>query len=426
MSTHGRNLRPTIALTVLCSCVLSCAAHGPSSPSIGDVTDAGVGQDAVGPDTVLDSPAIFVSPSGNDRAQGSRDSPFKTIEHAQTAARAFGNARVTIYLRAGTYNLTHPLTLDVSGDQNKTWSSYPGEIAILDGAGSVDTGVMIREPGITVQRLTVQKFKRAGIDAANVSNILITGNRVLDITSPNWQDVPGPERGASILMWHDPSSAVIGNYVHGNTAFGLSVHSMSTEIHHNSVHNTCSVDSDCGAIYVTGQDALIHENTIGNFGDSRHSTVGIYLDVDMSGARVQRNTLYGPGSWAVVVHGGRDDVFTNNICDLSQISQVGKYQDCPAPTCNTGSTNMGGNLFANNIVYSTSSMPDELWHFYDSGSHVLLPSVHTNLYFDNRGTLPNSGPIYDTAPIYSDPKFFDVLHHDYGLPMDSPAKRIGF
>ena len=51
---------------------------------------------------------FYVSPSGNDAAEGTKDAPFKTITQAQKAVRAINGSMtgdIEVILREGTYAL---------------------------------------------------------------------------------------------------------------------------------------------------------------------------------------------------------------------------------------------------------------------------------------------------------------------------------
>ena len=96
---------------------------------------------------VLSVPAVageswFVSPTGNDEANGSIDAPFATVPRAQKAA----SPGDTVYLRGGTYRLTETqsprrrglfarlIELDKDGTPDKpiTYRAYLDETPVFD------------------------------------------------------------------------------------------------------------------------------------------------------------------------------------------------------------------------------------------------------------------------------------------------------
>lgn len=80
--------------------------------------------------------SFYVAPSGNDANDGSPDTPFKSIEKAQSEARK-QTGEITIYLREGVFRLEKAIVftpLDSKGDKKLTLRSYPGEQAVISGA----------------------------------------------------------------------------------------------------------------------------------------------------------------------------------------------------------------------------------------------------------------------------------------------------
>lgn len=84
---------------------------------------------------------IYVSPSGNDRAAGTRENPLRTLEAARDAARRAlrkrsGNVRVR--LLGGTFRRTRELYLDHRdsgrGEHEVIWEAAPGEHPQISGS----------------------------------------------------------------------------------------------------------------------------------------------------------------------------------------------------------------------------------------------------------------------------------------------------
>jgi hypothetical protein len=83
---------------------------------------------------------IVVAPTGDDRAAGTFEAPFATLERAQEAARrrvAGADRDVVIHLRDGTYTLTAPLRLSAQdagrNGHDVVYRAYPGESPVLSG-----------------------------------------------------------------------------------------------------------------------------------------------------------------------------------------------------------------------------------------------------------------------------------------------------
>jgi hypothetical protein len=86
---------------------------------------------------------IVVSPSGNDRNQGTPGKPLRTLAAAQRMARASARAgsAVTVELRDGVYQLDKPLrfTADDSGTAGKpvTWTAARGAHPVVSGGRDI-------------------------------------------------------------------------------------------------------------------------------------------------------------------------------------------------------------------------------------------------------------------------------------------------
>ncbi len=85
---------------------------------------------------------IWVSPRGNDHAEGSRRHPFRTLfrarDVARSARRSHRQAQINVYLLDGTYRLTKTLVLD-RRDSGRAgaevaWSAAPGARPVISGA----------------------------------------------------------------------------------------------------------------------------------------------------------------------------------------------------------------------------------------------------------------------------------------------------
>jgi len=75
---------------------------------------------------------IFVSSVGNDRAAGTFQKPFATLEKAVSEARK-AKGEKTVFLRGGDYRLSSAIIL-TPADSNLTIRSYTGEKAVLKGS----------------------------------------------------------------------------------------------------------------------------------------------------------------------------------------------------------------------------------------------------------------------------------------------------
>ena len=135
----------------------------------------------------------YVSPGGSDSAPGTKNAPWRTIQHAANLATA-GD---TVLVRQGTYN--ELVTPAASGNAAKgpiTFSSYPGEVATVDG-----TGLPI--PG-----------GQAGLFTLNgVGNVIVHGFELRNYTTATRSHVPV---GLYITGAGD-GVQIVGNHIHDIT-----------------------------------------------------------------------------------------------------------------------------------------------------------------------------------------------------------------
>ena len=83
---------------------------------------------------------FYVSPTGSDSNPGTLTAPLQTITAAQTAVRALTSnmiGNIVVYLRAGVYQLSAPLTFGVqdSGTNgfNVIYQAYNNEVPVISG-----------------------------------------------------------------------------------------------------------------------------------------------------------------------------------------------------------------------------------------------------------------------------------------------------
>ncbi len=79
---------------------------------------------------------------------------------------------------------------------------------------------------------------------------------------------------------------------------------------------------------------------------------------------------------------------------------------------------MSGNTFKNNIVYSSSSFQNPLWH---ASAGPQLPADAAHLYYSAAGATISNSVVVDSSPKYGDPQFANPGAGDYAIPASSPA-----
>ncbi|SFF20925.1 right-handed parallel beta-helix repeat-containing protein [Sunxiuqinia elliptica] len=126
----------------------------------------------------------------------------------------------------------------------------------------------------------IEKSYRAGIDISGV------GNRI-----------------ANCEMYNAPSMAIL---LHGN----------DHRIEYNEIHHVCHEVHDQGALYYgrdpSEQGHKVYYNFFHHL-NSIHATSAVYHDDGACGMEVYGNIFYKPGSIPVLIGGGHDNPYTNNI-----------------------------------------------------------------------------------------------------------------
>jgi len=376
---------------------------------------------------------FFVSPTGSDLNNGtSYSTPFETFRAAQSAMEATGGG--TTYIEGGKYNLQQPISLG-NADPHQAWIAYPGETPILDGSvHKVPYAFFVDEfnADVTIAGLDIRHFTNSGIYALYTSNLTVSGNFINNITSPDWRTGAS---GASILFENVQNSTITKNHVNTNTYAGIAVQaggwgdSISGDIvSDNVVKNACTAVNDCGGIYVLDvPQASLSVQVVGNyiqsFGTTTSLAKGIYLDNGTSDILVTNNTVTGNGTYCWELHGGFGNILQHNICDMSSLVKAGLYQNYAAAP-NGG---MAGNVFEQNIVYSSATSPDSVWDYVnETGGGFALPADSGNLYYGTQQRIPNTDPIIDQNPSFANPMFVNPAASNYRFQRGSPALRMGF
>lgn len=208
---------------------------------------------------------FYVSPSGNDAADGTLASPLRGINTALAKA-APGD---TVIVRTGKYY--EKVKFPKSGRQEKyiTLKAYPGEKPVIDGTGLPITG---KEALVTIRNASYIVFE--GFDVCNY------------ISSVPWVNINGivADEGSSHLV------------IRKNKVYNIE-------------HNVAAEDGRSGhAIEIIGNtgtpmtDVLVEDNEIHdcNTGYSENLTINGYVD----GFIIRRNKIYNAENIGIDAAGG--------------------------------------------------------------------------------------------------------------------------
>ena len=300
------------------------------------------------------------------------------------------------------------------------------------------------------------------------------------------------------------------NLIHDTPHAAMTVAGNDNVIEFNHVHHTNLQSTDTGGIYSCPRDWTQRGNIIrynlwhdiGGFGkrsswqpvqngkvefEYPHFTWGIYMDDPTSGNLIYGNILYRVPVCALHNHGGRDNVWENNIivdCPAFQAGMLSptwtawpqiqdKFRDVTKPgspyfksypilsdyQIEQRPEAMSGLKFIHNIVYYTqagtawnrehkiSGCDPETMRLYtltcgeadfatnDYNDNVIYaePGIGLKIELTARPqpheTLDWAGwqaKGKDTRSVLADPLFVDAANHDYRLKPNSPALKLGF
>jgi hypothetical protein len=364
------------------------------------------------------APGYYVAANGSDNNTGTSTAPFSTLGRCQSAMRS-SSTRKTCYIGAGMYHLrnagagcsadSNALNL-TSLDEGETWSYNPADgydTAILDGGSSasgtgLDNGICIVASNVTIDGLQLQHFQSSFIRTLRTSTT-ITNNIVHDSYNQ-------PFVAAIMLDAITQGSHVTHNVVYNVASNGISAHSCNggyggcsqgisnDVVEYNVVYNYCYDDYDCGAIEFQDYDTPRSTNVLAAYNYVRDGDLigpggpvndgggigggrALYLDDGTSNVTLQGNIVTGKNDFCVQIHGGSNDIYKNNICDLQP----------PAANQNIGNTGMSILYFQNSS--EGNGMTND--HLYNN---IVIGSDPKGGYgYDGDGTAPTSPEVSNSA-----------------------------
>nr|MBI2904325.1 right-handed parallel beta-helix repeat-containing protein [Chloroflexota bacterium] len=271
---------------------------------------------------------FYVATTGNDSNPGTLAQPWRTIQKAANTAAP----GATVYAHGGVYH--EAITVRVSGSEAGgyiTFASYPGETAIVDGAGlgvpKGSTGLFLiaDQSYVIVQGFEIRGYQTAvryrvpaGLFVTGAAHhIQIRGNRVHDIATGYKGRVGGDAHGIAVYGTSG-SSAIHDIVIDGNELYSLKLGSSealvlngnveSFEVTNNVVHDTNNI----------GIDAIGYEGTAPTDDQARNGVIrgNVVYNISSFG-----NPAYGSQYAAdgIYVDGGRDIVIERNIVHHANI-----------------------------------------------------------------------------------------------------------
>jgi hypothetical protein len=200
----------------------------------------------IGPRPVVATPlaqgTLFASPTG------SGDSCTKAAPCDLWKATDKAQAGDVVFLRGGIYAITKNVYFRGRGTTGKThFESYPGELAVLDGAGltpSDDVYIRVVGDPVILRRLEVTRMTRAGISIRSSDNLLegVRAHHNLLSGIHIHESYTTPVSNRNVLrdcIAHDNSGAGLTNarYADGGNSDGISISSgLQNRVEHCAVY----------------------------------------------------------------------------------------------------------------------------------------------------------------------------------------------
>jgi hypothetical protein len=309
--------------------------------------------------------ARYVSPSGSDRAKGTREKPWRTIQKALDTLRPGETAVV----RAGVYRESLVMQRPGRDSAPITVRSYPGEKVVVRPAGTGEQDYPLRvTTGAAYLRFRGFVIEDAPLDTT--VNVYIAAQ---DRPYPHDIEISGCEirRSTGTGLLAEPNSRrvkVLGNVVHDN-GDGSQQHQ---------------------GIYFQGKEGEIARNVVYGQPDG----FGIQVRAGADRVLVANNTSVGNSLSGIVVENTAARVtVVNNISAFNGGWAVRGYDSGDGPT-------LPGNVAHHNLGFGNSS-----GEFANSGRAVIDFSRGEN--------------------VVADPAFVDRAGHDFHLRPSSPARGRG-
>ena len=388
--------------------------------------------------------SYYVSTTGSDSNSGTIANPWNTIQKAATTAVA-GD---TIYIRGGTYSPTARIIPKNSGSAAAgyiTYSSYPGETAMIDGTnapGSSNGLFSIEASGgksyIKVENLSLINAQYYGIfangadhisilnnqtDHTASSGIKINGSNNILISGNNVQHACGNGDQENISVGGNSSYVEVGgnevSYNDGKEGIDLKGGCTYCSAHNNYIHNISGVGIYIDAYSEYEHDINVYDNRIvclnGGMGISMSAeqptgvldTVNVYNNVvsncgESGGIRLS-NWITSTGPC-----GSKKNIVIANNTTFNNFGAGIIIQ--------TGSNIQGPVEVVNNI--SSQNSLGQITVGSDVASYVTLTN---NLAYGSNG----SGESHGTNAISQDPLLVNPSAYDAHLQASSPAINKG-
>ncbi|WP_420799951.1 choice-of-anchor Q domain-containing protein [Paenibacillus urinalis] len=369
------------------------------------------------PSTNAASEAYYVALTGKDSNDGSKQSPWKTLQHAADTVQPGS----TVYVRGGVYKQKLNITRSGSTDSGSiTFVSYPNETAILDGTGLKVNGqeglIEIDDASyITIQSLVVRNFTTSEKDQMPIglfvhgsgSNIKLLNNKVYAIkhTAAVASDLSGRDAHGIAVYGNEAPDAITKVTIDGNELYDLVLGSSEAlaingnvdtfMVTNNSVHDSDNIGIDVIGFegvspderYDQARNGIISGNKVynitANYNPSYGQTLpnksnsagGIYVDGGKDSI-IERNYSFGNdiGIELASEHYGKA---TSGITVRSNVVYNNRYTGIAVGGYDEDRGSTTDSTIINNTFFNNNTLND------GSGQLLLQNYTHDNVIMNN-------------------------------------------
>jgi hypothetical protein len=333
-------------------------------------------------------PPFWVAPTGNDSADGSQESPWRTIQQAAETVPPGS----TVYVRAGIYH--ERVSVDVSGTAAAgpvVIRNAPGEHPILDGTGlAVPTDFhglfsIDARSYVTIRGFEIRNYRtsEAGHDPVGIfvngasDHISILDNRVHDIET-NVQARSGGDAHGIAVYGTDSDHPIDGVVISGNEVYDCKLGSSESVVVNGnvqgfSVTNNTVHDNDNIGIDVIGYEGKASDPSVDVARDGVVSRNLVY-NIDSYG-----NPAYGNDRSAngIYVDGGRDVIVERNVIHDVNIGMEFASEHAGRSTSYVTARN--------NLVYDSSVIGLAIGGYDPKRGNTEHCTIVNNTFYQDRG-----------------------------------------
>ena len=370
--------------------------------------------------------ALYVNCNLGGGGTGTASSPFGSLQQAQ---QAMESSTIKTAIVSGTCNLGGNWSLSTA-DNGETWEAACGQVTTVTGDPIIVNqtskltfyGFNFTNMGSDGGEIVVNNannFTARWNSFSNCVHSCIAGaasagtanDAVIDSNTFNGMlgDAEGTPMGAFTLQGDNIDFS--HNLVEKSLGSGMRLVTTTGDISNSQIvgnlfENVDEDKTDTGAIYLrdtsaTATGVLVQDNAVIGDGPVGNKTKCIYLDdgtsnVTITGNLCAASSTASPGAYNVFIHAGVNNVVTGNTFEVVNGAHVVGYQT--RSNTSTVLTNMSGNVFKNNTIYTPDSWPSPF--FWINGGPPTPLAVSGNHYYSPSGAKITNWGYTDASPTF--------------------------